>query len=532
MTQKTPSIFKKSSDLAILTVISRILGLVRESVTAAFLGTGALADAFAVAFLVPNVLRRLFAEGVISAAFIPPFKGFLSEDRKDEAASFLNAAFSVVTLFAFVIVASAMIFSGNLTHLLAPSLDSVNAGEAAFLAEVMFPYVLFISVAALVQSVLNSFGIFRPSGFSPILFNIFFITAALLFGQMTANPARAMAFGVLLGGAAQLFFQLPFMLKKTPFRFSFVSLKKAFSHPAVRKSWWLALASLIGTGSYQINILLTTNIANSAGEGTVSSLSFSSRIEELIIGIFVVSLSTVILPEFTADVRKGDMEKLGKTLDSALKFVAFVSLPALFFTLFNSGEMVSLLFGFGSFGEKSVEMTAYALRFHIAGLFFIASARILNSLFYAAERPLVPIFAGLLSIAVNFAAALLLVKSMKGGGVAFAATLGAASSAIVLFIVSAIIFKGSAVKLKLFGYFAKIIIISICSVAASDFFKPFVKDFFSAGKLGSLCSFLSISAVFATVFIGMSMVTKDETLILLKNAAAEKFSIKKTCSGE
>ena len=204
MTQKTPTIFKKSSDLAILTVISRILGLVRESVTAALLGTGVLADAFSVAFIVPDMVRRLFADGVMSAAFIPQFKGLMTENKRDRAAEFLNAVFSIVTVFAFVTVLILMIFSGNLVSLLAPSFDAESAKEAAFLAKIMFPYIFFITLAALIQSVLNSSGIFRPSGCSPIVFNIAFITLAFLLAPLSSDPARALSIGVLAGGFMQM----------------------------------------------------------------------------------------------------------------------------------------------------------------------------------------------------------------------------------------------------------------------------------------------------------------------------------------
>ena len=208
MTQKTPSIFKKSSDLAILTVISRILGLVRESVTAALLGTGVLADAFSVAFIVPDMVRRLFADGVMSAAFIPQFKGLVTENKRERAAEFLNAVFSIVTVSAFVAVVILMVFSGNLVSVLSPSFDAESAEEAAFLAKIMFPYIFFITLAALIQSVLNSSGIFRPSGTSPIVFNITFITLAFLLAPLSSDPARALSIGVLAGGFEALIHQL------------------------------------------------------------------------------------------------------------------------------------------------------------------------------------------------------------------------------------------------------------------------------------------------------------------------------------
>ncbi len=519
MTQKSPSIFKKSSDLAILTIISRILGLARESVTAAFLGTGALADAFAVAFTIPNVVRRLFADGVISSAFIPRFKGLLAENKRGEAAEFLSALFTIVSLVSFVFVALAFVFSGGITAILAPTLEENAAVEAALLAKIMFPYVFFISLAALTQSVLNSSGIFRPSGASSIVFNIAFITAAFLIAPLTENPARALAVGVFSGGFLQLALQLPFMAK-TLFRFTFTSLKKAFTNPNIIKSGKMVLAALFGTGAYQLNVLLTTNMANRAGEGVVSSLRFSARIEELVIGVFVVTLSTVILPELVENAKSRNFAKLTENLDSALKFVAFVSIPAVVFTLVNSTEMVRLLFGFGKFDEKSVGLTAFALDFRIAGLFFLALSRILNSFFYALERTKLPVFAGLVSIAVNFIAAYFLVDTLAGGGIALASSLASLAAAVILFAAALKFFKGGSNFWKAILYFVKISIISVVSASPLFFFKSPVSAFFSSiftnAKISELCSFSVSVAVFGVLFITISALLKDETLAVVK----------------
>ena len=511
MTQKTPSIFKKSSDLALLTIISRILGLVRESVTAAFLGTGGLADAFAVAFMIPNVMRRLFAEGVISAAFIPQFKGLVTENRRERAAEFLNAVFSVLTVLAFIFVVIFILCSGNLVSLLAPSLEAESAAEAAFLAKIMFPYIFFITLAALTQSVLNSSGIFKPSGCSPIVFNIIFITAAFLLSRFTANPARALAIGVLSGGCMQLLIQIPF-LRKTLFRFRFVSLKKAFSDPALKKSGKLVLATLLGTGAYQLNILLTTNFANKAGVGVVSSLQFSARIEELILGVFVVTLSTVILPELVGNAKRGESEELEKNLVSALRFVAFVSIPAVVFTVFNSAEIVKLLFGFGKFGETSVSLTSDALKFRIFGLFFIAVSRIMMSFFYAFEKTAVPIFAGLTSIIVNIVAAYFLVGTLSGGGIALATAIASFSCAAVLFTAFKICFKDMAKLWRIFLHFFKISVISALSILPVIFLKVHVYSFFETvslpRKICEICSFSAIALVFTVLFFVFSLLFK------------------------
>ncbi|HSW59483.1 MAG TPA: lipid II flippase MurJ, partial [bacterium] len=187
------NILKSSYVLVGFTLISRVLGLLRESVKASFLGTTALSDAFSVAFLIPNLLRRLFAEGTISAAFIPTFKGYLNKNDKKETADFLSAVFTFgVTVFALTVFIG-IGASGVLVKMFAPAFSQDIYSEAVFLTQMMWPYLAFISIAALFQGVLNSLGIFGPSGFTPILFNLSFIAAAFALSPFTANPARAIA---------------------------------------------------------------------------------------------------------------------------------------------------------------------------------------------------------------------------------------------------------------------------------------------------------------------------------------------------
>ncbi|MBO4711082.1 hypothetical protein J5681_04115, partial [bacterium] len=317
------------------------------------------------------------------------------------------------------------------------------------------------------------------------------------------------------GGFMQLAIQLPFMVK-TLFRFSFVSLKKAFADPNIARSGKMVLAALFGTGAYQLNVLLTTNMANRAGEGVVSSLRFSARIEELVIGVFVVTLSTVILPELVENAKSGNFAKLTGNLDSALKFVAFVSIPAVVFTLVNSTEIVQLLFGFGKFDSKSVGLTASALDFRIMGLFFLALSRILNSFFYALERTALPVFAGLVSIAVNFISAYFLVDTLSGGGIALASSLASLTAALILFTAVLRYFKNSANFGKTVLYFVKISIISAISVSPLLFLKGYVYAFFDSlfkiGKMSEMCSFSTLALVFMMIFAGISAVLKDETI--------------------
>lgn len=518
------------------TLISRILGLLRESVKAAFLGTTALSDAFSVAFLIPNLLRRLFAEGTISAAFIPTFKGYLNKNDKKETADFLSAVFTFgVTIFALTVFIG-IGASGVLVKMFAPAFSQDIYSEAVFLTQMMWPYLAFISIAALFQGVLNSLGVFGPSGFTPILFNLSFIAAAFALSPFTANPARAIAIGVTAGGIIQMAFQIPFFIK-TGLKFSFSTLKTAFTHPGVRKVLRLVSPTIIGMGAYQINIIATTHIANRAGEGIVSSLQFSNRLEELILGVFVVSLSTVILPELSSNAKKGEWEDFNKNLVFGIKLTAMISIPATVFTLLMRYEIVTLLFKHGKFDDKSVELTAYALAFHISGIFFIAVTRILFPAFFAQEDTVSPTIAGVASVVVNVVAAYLLVGTMKGGGIALASTISAFVSAVILILM---LRKGGKIDLSKvassLAYSLKFLLISIFCGIPIYFLKGLIYDLFSTMSTGSaltkkvFAEFLPLSvvtALFGSFLISILLVMKDENILFIFDKVLRRIKWKK-----
>ncbi len=424
-------ILKSSSALIFLTLISRVFGLVREMVRASFLGTTALGDAFAIAFLIPNLLRRLFAEGTIAAAFIPVFKGFLSRGEHEKTKKFLSATFTFGSSVFVLTVLAGIFLARPLVKLFGPELDPSIVDEAVLLTRIMFPYLMFISISALIQGVLNSMNVFAPSGFTPILFNITFISSAYILAPYTENPARAIAVGVVAGGVLQIVFQIPFMLKHG-YRIVFTSFGKALKHPGTRKVLRLIAPTVIGMGAYQINILFATRIANSAGTGVVSSLQFSNRLLELLLGIFAVSLGTVILPELAQNAKEENWKKLRENGIFILKIVALITLPSAIYTFLYRQEIVSLLFRMGAFDSKSVDLTAYALMFHIPGLFFIAVNRILTPVFYAHEDTRSPTFAGILTVVLNITLAYTLVNPLKGGGVALAASISSVINMLIL----------------------------------------------------------------------------------------------------
>jgi len=503
------SLIRHGSILSLLTLGSRVLGLAREMVKAALLGTSALSDAFTVAFMIPNLLRRLFAEGSIAVAFIPTFKGYLLEANKEKTKEFLSSFFTLVSF----LVTIAVMLGVLAAPLVVPIFGMQAFDETVFLTRLMFPFLAFISVAAFFQGILNSVNIFAPTGFAPILLNIAPIVCALALAPFTKNPARAMAIGILIGGFLEAAIQLPFVLKRG-FHFPLTGLKKAFTNPGTRAVFRLIGPTIIGMAAYQLNDLVSTALAGNAGPGVVSSLQFSLRLQELILGVFAVSIGTVLLPDLAGHAKSGRWADYNDRLIAAMDIIALITIPITFFALVQGETLVRLLFQARSFNEESVRLTTTAFFFHIPGLFFIALNRILAPAFYAQSDSKSPTAAGLVAFAVNMGLAALLVRPMKGGGVALALTLASTVNTLLL-----LLFLSRnprvAVKRALRSasvYALKLVAFSLIAAAPLYFFGEAISAPFAGhGRLISQGLPLLISTcIFAGIGLGLLILTKDQ----------------------
>jgi putative peptidoglycan lipid II flippase len=427
MSSSSRSLVKHGSTLSLLTLVSRILGLVREMTKASLLGTSALSDAFSVAFMIPNLFRRLFAEGSIAVAFIPTFKEYLTGGEEDKTREFLSCMFTFLSFFVSLAVALGILAAPWVVRLFGME----DFDETLLLTRMMFPFLGFISLAALFQGVLNSVHVFAPSGLAPIVLNLTTILCAYGLSRFTQNPARAMAWGILMGGFLEAAVQFPFVLRKG-YRFSFTGLKRAVKNPGTRKVLRLIGPTIIGMAAYQLNDLVSTALAGNAGEGVVSSLQYSLRLQELILGVFAVSIGTVLLPDLAEDAKTGQWNRYNERLTSAMDIIALITIPITFFALAQGETLIRLLFQSRSFDEASVTLTLTAFRFHMPGLFFIALNRILAPAFYAQSDSKSPTLAGVISFGVNIALALALAGPFRGGGIALALTLSSAVNTALL----------------------------------------------------------------------------------------------------
>ena len=527
------SIVKSGLVLSLMTFASRIMGLLREMTKASFLGTSMHADAFSTAFMIPNLFRRLFAENAISVAFIPTFKSYLEKDdspeNRNSTQEFLKATFTLVSFLTACVVVIGIIITPLLMPLFCKKPTDTTAADYAMqlqawllkkdeitiLTRIMFPYLFVISIAAFFQGILNGCKIFAPSGFTPVLFNAIVIIATYVLAPFTENPARAMSIGVILGGCVQAFFQWPFV-RKTGWKICFTSLKKTFSNPGTKKVISLVVPTIIGMAAYQLNDVVSTSLANRGGDGIASSLQYSLRLQELILGIFAVSIGTVILPDLSGLASSQKWEDFNKMLIQAIKIMTLISIPVTVYSLITGKELISLLYKSKSFDDDSVALTLGEFRFHIMGLLFIALNRIISPAFYAQGNTKLPTLAGIISFGANIVLALVFVRPFGGNGIALALTLASFVNTLFLFIFMKKLdsFKIRKVVFQTLGYILKMAVYSIIAAIPCYFVHSLLVKFFAENsRIVSYGIPVILTAfLFAVIGIAELIITKDEII--------------------
>ena len=537
MSKKSKSIVRSGLLLTLMTFASRIMGLIREMTKASFLGTGLYADCFSVAFMIPNLFRRLFAENAISVAFIPTFKDYLAKGESDEnkksTQEFLHATFTLVTFLTACVVVLGVLLTPFIMPLFCKAPEAGSAdyaaqleyyllerSETAALTRIMFPYLFLISIAAFFQGILNTCGIFAPSGFTPVMFNGIVIVSTYLLAPHTSNPARAMSLGVILGGSVQAIFQWPFVMK-TGWKVGVTSIKKAFSNPGTRKVLSLIAPTIVGIAAYQLNDTVSTSLAKYVGPGIASSLQYSLRLQELILGIFAVSIGTVILPDLSGFANKKDWSEFNKMLLQAIKIMTLISIPITAYSLITGRELISLLYKKNQFDDNSVAMTLGVFRFHIAGLLFIALNRIMAPAFYAQKKPKLPTIAGLINFGSNIILVLILSRPMKGNGIALALSVASLLNTVFLFIFMKKMESIEVGKLArgTILYALKMCVFSVIAAVPTYFVHKLTVDYF-AGYSKIICYGAPIvisGIVFALIGVLELVITRDEIVrVILK----------------
>lgn len=414
-------ITKAAGVVGAATLLSRIFGLIRDVVIAGFFGAGMATDAFFVAFRIPNLLRRLFAEGSLTIAFIPIFTEYLKKQGKTEAFSLARSAFRMLSIILVVTAIAGILLAPLIVQLMAWGFgtDPEKMALTVTLTRIMFPYIFFISLVALCMGVLNALGHFAAPALAPVLLNVGMIGAVLLISPHLENPVMGLAIGVLIGGVLQLALQLPFVYSKGVILWQ----KSTMYHPGMKRIGLLMLPAIFGAAVYQINGLVGILLASFLPEGSVSYLYYADRICQFPLGIFGIAIATAVLPSLSRQVSAGEFGEARGTFAYALKLVSYITLPSMVGLIVLRKPIVALLFNRGAFGDTQVELTAYALLFYAVGLWGFSAVRVVLSAFYALQDTRTPVKMACIAVIANIIFGLALMQRLSHGGLALALSL-------------------------------------------------------------------------------------------------------------
>lgn len=417
------SLVKSTSAVAGMTMISRIFGFIRDMVTAQLFGASLFSDAFFVAFRIPNFMRRLFAEGSFSQAFVPVLSEFQKTKTPEEIKLFINSMAGTLGAVLLIVTCFGILFAPVIVKLFAPgyATGSERYDLAVMMLRITFPYLLLISLTAFAGAILNTYSRFWVAAFTPVFLNISMIGAAIFLAPHLHVPIVSLAWGVFIAGVVQLLFQWPFLKKLGLLPRPRIDFKNA----GVTKVLKLMVPALFGVSVSQINLLLDTLFASFLVVGSVSWLYFSDRLMEFPLGVFGVAISTVILPHLSRHHASESKEDFSLTLDWALRCVLLVGLPAAVVLAVLSGPLLSALFQYGRFDAHAVLMTRQSLSAFAIGIAPFMIIKILAAGFYAKQDMRTPVRIGVFAMIANMVFNIILIWPLKHAGIALATSLAA-----------------------------------------------------------------------------------------------------------
>jgi putative peptidoglycan lipid II flippase len=425
---------KSAGLISVATMLSRVLGLVREQVIAHLFSRTAT-DAFYVAFRIPNLLRDLFAEGAMSSAFVPTFTDYLHKKGRQDA---WRMASTVINLLLIALSLITLLGIGASHWLVAKFAGHFRLVPGKFeltvlMTQIMFPFLPMVAVAAVAMGILNSHGRFFVPALAPALFNVGSLAVALSLNAWLPTyhiePVLGMAIGTLFGGLLQLFVQVPILVKQG-FKYS---LSFNLHHPGVKQILLLMGPGTLGLAANQINIFINTWLATSQEEGSVSWLNYAFRLMHFPIGIFGVAIATAALPTLSSHVSKGETAELRQTLSSSLRMVFLLNIPASAGLIFLSRPIISLIYEHGRFRPSDTHSTARALVFYSIGLFAYSAVKLLVPVFYALRRSRVPVIISASAVASNIMLNLSLIHPLGYRGLALGTSITSILNFLLLF---------------------------------------------------------------------------------------------------
>ena len=425
------NITKAAGLMSVATFISRILGYAKDMILAVFFGATGLSDTFFVAFRIPNLLRELFAEGSMSSAVIPVLTEHQTKYGDEEAKRLVRIIFTSITIFVGLICVLGIIFAPAIVTAIAPGFLNMpdKFSLTVLLTRLMFPFLLFISFAAIVMGALNTRRIFFIPAVAPAMLNITIIAAVLLLAPGMEQPIIAVAIGVAIGGLVQFAFQLPSFFKNgyslTP--------QYDFRHPGLKKISILILPATMGMAVAQINIFISTILASYLAEGSITYLYYSMRLIQFPIGIFGVAMGMAVLPTLSEHAVKGDFDSLRSDFSFALRLLFFMTIPAMAGLIALREPIVNMLFQRGKFDYAATIGTSQALLFYSLGIWAMVGVRIVTVSFYSMQDTKTPVKVAVIALLTNIILSLIFLGPLQHSGLAFANAIASSVNFTALF---------------------------------------------------------------------------------------------------
>lgn len=423
-------LIKSTSTVAVMTMLSRLLGFARDVIFAQVFGASAGFDAFVVAFKLPNFMRRLFGEGAFSQAFVPVLAEYKEQRDHVEVQNFINRIAGSLGMALMLVVVLAELAAPWIITVFAPGFkhDAVRFVLATRMLHWTFPYLLFIALVAFAGAILNTFNRFAIPAFTPVLLNLTFIVVAMWWAPHTADPVMALAWGVLIAGVVQLLLQLPFLARARVLPIP----KWGWHDPGVRRVLKLMIPALFGVSVAQISLLVDNFFASFLPTGSISWLYYSDRITYLPLGVIGVAVSTVVLPQLAKQVSKGAEKTYSHTMDWALRVALITGLPAALGLFVLAGPILATLIHRGAFNVNDVIQTRKSLMAFSLGLPAFMSVKILASGFYSRQNIKTPVRIAASCVVINIVFILCLIHPLQQAGLALSTALSSMVNALLL----------------------------------------------------------------------------------------------------
>ena len=538
MTEKK-QILKSASIISLVTIVSRVLGYVRDQRISFLLGTTLSADAFVLAYRIPNLFRRLIGDGVVAASFIPVFTTYMRDSSSDELWSFANRLFWTLALVLAVVTVLGMIFSpvviqfpGLVRFFSSPQDGTTSWAEAISLNRIIFPYIFFVGLAALGMGILNSFHNFALPASTTVLLNLtIIIFSTAMVWRYFQSPAISLTVGVLVGGALQFLILVPQLVYKgMRFDFGF-----SFTHPGIRSVARLMFPRFFGMGVAQINFFVDTFFASAPRmpHGSLAALYVSDRVMELVLGGYAIAVATAILPMMSHQAAANDYEGLKRTLTFAVRIVAYITIPAAVGLMILREPIIRMLFQHGQFVAESTRLTARPLLYYAAGLPALACVKLIVPAFYSARDTKTPVIVALISFTLNIILNFVfletvLYKRFQNGGPALATVLATLFDFFVLLFIFRLRY-GALGTLEIFRSIGKISICSALMGVACMIGNHYANFTLQSAFFTQLMVFIALIGGATLFYIGLTWIVRCPEIeevygIAMRREPAEEFT--------